>query len=314
MHRSTHRSRVSAGRLRLLLAAVLLLAGAPAPEAAAQRGDGVRLLVRPRVGDTLYLQVEQQVSVSGRRVTGGTSSVPPVLQGKRGASPAPDYGPRRALANLRETRVQLWAHSLVEASDLSATTLLATTDSIAMWAGVPSEGVRPAMMALPSDGRQVRVRVTPDGAMRVSDPPPGAMELGATLSSVPGLLPDGAVRVGSSWPREMVLPALPFGQYRADGVLKARLTLDSLSRNGRLAYISLAGVLHRDGAAPEMPAGTRLITAGTIRGAMVVDRTRAWITDARTVLDVQSEVAPGPATPGAPMLLDIRIVQRVRVR
>jgi hypothetical protein len=47
---------------------------------------------------------------------------------------------------------------------------------------------------------------------------------------------------------------------------------------------------------------------------MVIDRDRAWITDARTVIDVQSEVAPGPAGTAKPMLLDIRIEQRVRVR
>ena len=96
--------------------------------------------------------------------------------------------------------------------------------------------------------------------------------------------------------------------------IQARLRLDSLSRNGRLAYISVVGVLRRDGAARELPAGTRMITAGTLRGHMVVDRTRAWITEARTVMDVQSEVAPGPAGVGRPMLVDIRVEQRVRVR
>jgi hypothetical protein len=47
---------------------------------------------------------------------------------------------------------------------------------------------------------------------------------------------------------------------------------------------------------------------------MVLDRLRAWIVDARTVIDVQSEVTPGPADAARPMLLDLRIVQRIRVR
>lgn len=287
---------------------------APVTRPPLRGGDGVMLLVRPRVGDTLYLQVEQTVEVSGRRVDGGQSSVPPVLQGKRGASPAPEYGPRVDRASTRVTRVQLFAHSLVEASDLASTTLRATTDSIAMWTGTALEAVRPVMMPLGDDTRQVRVSVTPDGTMRVSDPPPSAMQLGATLASIPGLLPEGPVTVGSEWQRDMMLPSLPVNAYRADGVVQARLRLDSLSRSGRLAWISMEGVLRRDGAARELPAGTRVITAGTIRGTMVVDRARAWITDARTVMDVQSEVAPGPAGRGRPMLLDIRIVQRVRVR
>ncbi len=277
-------------------------------------GDAVQLIVRPRVGDTLFLAVEQSVSMSGRRVDGAQSSVPPVLQGKRGASPAPEYGPRVDRASTRVSRVQLFAHSLVEASDLHTTTLLATTDSVTMWAGAATDAVRPMRVPVSADGRQVRITVTPDGAMRVRDPQPDDVALGATLSSVPGLLPDGPVPVGSEWKRDMMLPALPLGSYRAEGAIQARLRLDSLSRNGRLAYISVVGVLRRDGAARELPAGTRMITAGTLRGHMVVDRTRAWITEARTVMDVQSEVAPGPAGTGRPMLVDIQVEQRVRVR
>jgi hypothetical protein len=57
-----------------------------------------------------------------------------------------------------------------------------------------------------------------------------------------------------------------------------------------------------------------MITAGTVTGVLLVDRQRAWIIDARTVMEVQSEVASGPAGPATPMLLDMRIQQRVRVR
>jgi hypothetical protein len=291
-----------------------LVVGARPADAQRASVRGVQLIVRPRVGDTLHLHVEQTVAMSGRRVDGPQSSVPPVLQGKRGATPAPEYGPRVDRANTRVSRIQLFAHSVVEASDLSATTLHATTDSITMWTGNAGDPVRPMSMPVSDDSRQVRVSVTPDGAMRVSDSSPADMALGATLASVPGLLPDGPVSVGSEWQREMMLPSLPLGAYRATGVVQARLKLDSLSRGGRHAYITVVGVLRRDGAARELPAGTRVITAGTMRGTMVVDRDRAWITDARTVMDVQSEVAPGPAGAGKPMLLDIRIEQTVRVR
>jgi hypothetical protein len=48
----------------------------------------------------------------------------------------------------------------------------------------------------------------------------------------------------------------------------------------------------------------------------VVDRERAWIVDARTVVDVRSDVSPGPAgtTPVTPVLLDIRIRQHMHVK
>ena len=278
--------------------------------------DAMLLIVRPRVGDTLRLQMEQTIEMSGRQAETPSRNGPEGLDRPRPApSPrGPDYGPRRERASLRITRLLLYAHSLVEASDLSSTTLLATTDSMAMWAGTGSDVGQPQSMPLPPEGRQVRVRVTPDGAMRVNDPPPAAMELGATLASLPGMLPDAAVRVGDRWERDIMLPSLPVSGFRADGVLRAQFRLDSVTHAGRDAWISMLGTLRRDGAARELPAGTRVVTAGTIRGTMLVDRTRAWITDARTVIDVQSEVSPGPAGAATPMLLDIRIVQRVRVR
>ena len=309
-----------------VLTGLCALGCAVAPRLSAQSmragADGVSLLVRPRVGDTLRLQMEQTIEMSGRRTE---SSVPPVgagagIDGRRagGATPpapkSPEYGPRRARASLRVTKLVMYAHSLVEASDLSSTTLLATTDSMAMWAGAAAEPGRPELLPLPPDGRQVRIRVTPDGAMRVSDPPPGAIELGTTLASMPALLPDHTVHVGERWVRDIVLPSLPLSGYRADGVVHTRFRLDSLTQGGRNAWISMDGELRRDGAARELPAGTRVVTAGTVRGTMVLDRRRAWIVDARTVIDVQSEVTPGPAEPTRPMLLDLRIVQRIHVR
>ncbi len=302
--------------------AVLAVGGLPAP-APAQNGavgkssrvEPLLLLVRPRVGDTLRLFMEQSIEIGGRRAI-AASSGPSGMDRRRELPPArdPDYGPRQARATTRITKLQLFAHSLVESSDLTVTTLLATTDSMTMWAGSALERGEPVSMPLPLDGRQVRVRVSPDGTMRVSEPPPGAMQLGSTLAAMPGLLPEEAVRVGDRWERDMVLPSLPVSGYRADGVVHTRLRFDSLTSGGRIAWISMSGELRRDGAAREMPPGTRLITAGTIEGLLVVDRTRAWIVDARTTLDVLSEVAPGPGGPLAPMLLEMRILQRVRVR
>ena len=281
------------------------------------RAPGVLLIVRPRVGDTLHLQMEQTIEVASRPSDAASRQGPPVLDGARPATatmPLPDYGPRRNRASMRITRLLLFAHSLVESSDLTVTTLLATTDSMAMWAGAPSDAREPQRMPLPMEGRQVRVRVTPDGAMRVNDPPPGAMELGATLASMPGMLPQELIRVGDKWERDIVLPSLPVNGYRADGVVRARFRFDSLANGGRNAWISLEGSLHRDGTSRDLPAGTRVITAGMMRGMLVVDRQRAWIIDARTVMDVQSEVSPGAGGSSPPIVLDLRIQQRIKVK
>ncbi len=273
----------------------------------------IRLQVRPRVGDTLHLLMEQSIEVSGRTSSTSAQSSSSVIE-RPPSAPAPrtpDIGPLRGRSPQRITRLHLFAHSLVESSDLSATTLLATTDSMVMWAGDAADGGAPQRLALPIEGRQVRVRVSPDGAMRVNDPPPGAMELGSTLAAMPGMLPETAVQVGDQWDRDIPLPSMPVSGFRADGFVRARFRLDSLTRRGRDAWISLSGTLQRDGGARDLPAGTRVVTAGTMRGVLVVDRDRAWIVDARTVIDVQSDVSPGPTTQ---FQLDIRILQHVRMR
>jgi hypothetical protein len=277
----------------------------------------VSLIVRPRVGDTLQLQMEQTIEVSSRPANKNAPQRTPALDGTRtppATSPRPDYGPSRTRASMRITQLVLYAHSFVESSDLTVTTLLATTDSMAMWAGAPGEARDPQSVPLPLEGRQVRVRVSPDGAMRVNDPPPGAMELGATLAAMPGLLPSGMSYVGDQWERDITLPSLPVSGYRADGVVRAKFRLDSLTKSGRMAWISLSGTMHRDGTSRDLPMGTRVITAGTMEGRLVVDRDRAWIIDARTVMDVQSEVAPGANSTSAPVILDMRITQRVQAK
>ena len=258
--------------------------------------DGVRLMVRPRVGDTLRLMVEQTITTSQRR----------------DANSAPVYGPLASRATLRSTRIQLFAHSLVEAADLSHTTLWVHSDSLVVGSGDAPDGARP--VSTPIFGQTMRMKVTPDGAMRVIESSDGDADLGATLTSMPGLLPAAPVSVGSEWTRDMRLPSLPVAGYRVDGVVQARLRLDSLTRDGRQAWISIEGTLHRDGPLRDLPAGTRVVTAGTMRGVMRVDRERAWIMDARTVLEVQSEVATSPAGATPPRVFDLRIVQRVQVR
>ena len=152
MVRTTGRSRRC---VATAMAAAAIAAAAGATTAHAQssangrdaaRVPGVLLLVRPRVGDTLRLQMEQTIEVSSRPANAATRQGPPVLDGTRtqpARTSSPEYGPRRSRTSMRITRLVLFAHSLVEASDLSVTTLLATTDSMAMWAGSPGETGEP---------------------------------------------------------------------------------------------------------------------------------------------------------------------------
>ncbi len=287
-----------------------------AQQAKPRASEPVTLIVRPRVGDTLWLQVDQTIEMRtllgmGERDEGLTSGA---SSDRSKVVRTPVYGPRRNSTAPRVTRMHLFAHSVVEASDLSITTLLATTDSLLMWAGAETDSAVPQIMPLPLEGRNTRVRVTPDGTMSVNDPPPGAMTLGSTLSSMPGMLPMVALSVGEKWERDIPIPSVPIGGMRADGIVRATFRLDSVTKAGKVAWVSMEGTLRRDASAHDMPVGTRSVTAGTIRGQLVIDRVRAWITDAWTTIDVESELKQGPVAAGAPMFLATRVTQRVRVR
>ncbi len=287
-----------------------------------RKGEPVHLIVRPRVGDTLWLRVDQAVDMraitdvaeqrSRSALSSSTQQPPPTTPPT--IPPPASYGPRRLQALSQSTRMHLYAHSVVESSDLVVTTLLATTDSLLVWSGSAADDGIPLALALPDEGRVARVRVTTDGTMTVSDPPPGSMALGTTLAALPGMLPATAIAVGEKWKRDIPIPSIPIGGMRADGILRVTFQLDSASNSSKLAWISMRGTLQRSAPSSELPVGTRVITGGTIEGELVIDRARAWITDARTIVDVESEVKKEPMAPGTPVFLSIRVTQRVRAR
>ena len=124
----------------------------------------------------------------------------------------------------------------------------------------------------------MHLRVAPDGTTMLESADTGSVApaLRATLAQMPAMLPRKSVRVGRTWRCDVHLP-LPPGQ---GGALKATFRLDSLSRNGDLAYVSLTGTLRRD--APP------IVTTGLVTGTLLVDRRRGWLTDSRAKIHVTS--------------------------
>ncbi|MDQ6613165.1 MAG: hypothetical protein M3Y64_12080 [Gemmatimonadota bacterium] len=259
----------------------------------------VQLVVRPHVGDTLWLQLEQTVDT--RNISAD-------------AERPSEYGPVRERAQTQTVNMRMFAHSLVESSDLGLATLSATTDSLNVRTGSPGQlGESHRMTVAPAD-RTVRVRVTQDGAMSVVELRPGTMALDASLQGMPPMLPSEPVSVGDQWDRKIALPSVPIFGTRADGVVNAEFRFDSLTRNGRLAYVSMKGTLHRTGSARDLAPGTQLVTSGLMRGYLVLDRIRGWITEAETIIQVQSDITArgGDRTPARSV--DIRLTQRMKIR
>lgn len=278
--------------------------------------DRISLVVRPHVGDTLWLRLEQTMETrsvpltESRRQANSAGTIGPRAPAIRG----PEYGPVRDASISQTTWMRLNAHSLVESSDLKATWLSATTDSLFVRTGSGGQlGPERAVMLAPED-RRTRVNVTPDGAMSIVDVRANTAVLAASLSGMPPMLPGRAVSVGDQWERDIVLPSIPVAGLRAEGVVHARFRLDSLSRSGRMAYVSMSGTLTRQGGARDLPPGTHVATSGVLSGYLILDRTRGWITEAETVIQVQSDVTPASGDEAKARSLDIRLLQKVRVR
>ena len=60
---------------------------------------------------------------------------------------------------------------------------------------------------------------------------------------MPSMLSRKPVAVGEKWSKEMRIPLA--GDPGAEGTVKATLQLDSLSRSGQMAFISIRGTISR---------------------------------------------------------------------
>ncbi|MEO7996193.1 MAG: hypothetical protein ABI852_02045 [Gemmatimonadaceae bacterium] len=276
-------------------------------------GERITLVVRPHVGDTLWLRLEQTIETRSVPVN-ETRSANGAIGSRAPASRRPEYGPVRDLSITQSTVMRLNAHSTVESSDLKVTGLNVVSDSLHLRTGTRGQLGPERPVQLSADNRRTRVNVTPDGAMSVLDARGATTTaIAAGLSAMPPMLPLKSVAVGEGWERDIPLPSIPMTGVQAEGVVHAQFRLDSLTKAGRFAYISLAGTLRREGAARDLPPGTQVATAGVLRGYLILDRTRGWITEAETVIEVQSDVTPRPGDAAQSRSLDIRLVQRMRV-
>ena len=308
--------------VRALLAGSVLFAAVSGTSTQAQavvRTDTARinLVVRPHVGDTLWLNLEQTMETRSGPVTeprNGNAAAGGANSARRPAAASPEYGPVVDRSTAQSTFMRLNAHSTVEFSDIRTTALTVLTDSLSMRTGSGGQLGPARTLALAAGERRTRINVTPDGAMTVINPGVGSATLAAGLSGMPPMLPSRPVAIGDKWVRDVPLPSLPMTGVRTDGIVHARFRFDSLTRGGRLAYISLTGTLRREGAARDLPPGTQVATSGVLRGYLIVDRTRGWITEAETVIEVQSEVTPRVGDTAKARALDIRLLQRMRVR
>ncbi len=289
-----------AGRARaagVKVAACILALGGAANVASAQRYS---LQLRPRAGDTLRLKMEQTTEFEGTR---GRDS------GPSGAKVPGDS------TSHEKSSLRVYTRIAVEATDLDGADVTAITDSVRLTSSpVGSDAIAAALRA--AEGRRVRLRVAPDGATTVA--PSEGLSVGAlraVIRQMPATLPGDPVEIGQSWVRTMEIPVAPAAGGGGSAALSGTFRLDSVSRGGEIAYVSLTGRLVRSTSVPygseqgarrgRVRAAT-LSTSGSITGSIVIDRTRGWITDVRTSVVSRSLMQEnGSSTASARMWMKI---------
>ena len=272
----SHRRPVARGASLLL--GLLLLAGA-APAAA---GQGMLLELRPRVGDTLRLQLDQDLEVVATQKVRGVDSTVTMSR-----------------------RVTVYSRSVAQKVDARGATVVAITDSMV----VREAGGRTTRAGL--GGARASLHVAPDGTTRVLDQG-GLMtpETAALVSQMPATLPRQRVAPGAAWSdtSKVPIPGQPDGA--AAGRLTATFRLDSLSRYGDMAHVSMRGTLERPKGVTR--GGMRYESAGTVAGAFQVDRRRGWFTSVHAVVATRSSVSREGGS-AEPVHVRTRVTQWLRV-
>ena len=267
-----------------------MLLGGPLAPAAAVAQQAVLLEIRPRTGDTLHMRLEQHVELTGTtRIGEADTSV------------------------TAESSMKLHSRTIVQRSDGAGSTILSITDSVHLSSNQPQ--LPPAALAEVRrrlEGQQVRLRMTPDGAAEIiSDPNQMPADAQAFIAQMPATLPARRVAVGERWTQTMKLPGAARADLTGPLSLRATFRLDSLTRNGRVAWISMSGELSRT-ESQALPGGGTYTTSGTLEGHLVIDRDRGWMTESTSIVSVRSVMEPPPGSDAEPMRVRMRITQRLR--
>lgn len=276
--------------MRWLTAAVamLVVAGGAAAQPAT---PSVLLRIRPSPGDTLDMRLEQQIVMTGKTRMGQKDST------------------RSVTSNTR-----MRARVIIERAEPAWTMVLAVTDSveISVRGGRQVYGGDALRKAL--EGKRLRMRVSPQGITEVTENPDSIpSELSALLANLPASLPKEPVSVGDSWMQDVALPPAAGVAAKDGGALRTTFRLDSLSREGRIAYISVSGKFERDTLARgALPDGASLRSSGLLKGAMRIDRVRGWLIDSRATITINSLLTPPPGSQDQPMTFHMKITQHIR--
>jgi hypothetical protein len=251
--------------------------------------QAVLLQIRPHLGDTLRMHLSQTVEMTGTT-----------------------HGSKHDGTAAMTTSFEVFTRAIARQWTPAGTLMETITDSVAMTpASVASlaDLRRRAMQAKP-----VWLRVSTDGAMEMVDDGDPNSELRHLFGEMPAMLARNSVAIGEKWTREMQIPLS--SEPGAMGSVRATFRLDSLGRNGDIAYISMHGTMARINTPGSAPAGPGYGTSGQLAGTIQIDRRLGWITDTKSSIIVRSTIASPSSNSGeperAPMQVRTKITQWIR--
>jgi len=265
------------------------VAGAIALYPALLAAQPVVLQIRPHIGDTIPMHLSQTVEMTG--TTPGSSGAP---------------------AQSLTTSIDIYTRAIAKQWTAGGTLMQTITDSVTMNPASARSLADFKRRALQS--KNSLIRVSTDGAFEVVNSNDPSGELRHLFGEMPAMLSRSGVAVGEKWTREMQIPLT--GEPGAMGSVRATFQLDSLSRTGDVAFISMKGSLSRIKLPAAVTQGAGYETSGTLTGTIQIDRRLGWITDSRSTIQVRSTIAAVSARKGetqrGPMVVRTRITQWIR--
>jgi hypothetical protein len=247
----------------------------------------VTLRVKPHVGDTLRMRLDQQSEMTGvRRTKTGEASAMVI------------------------NSMQMFSRAIVESANESGTTVLAVTDSLLLSSTDDRAREAAARTERQMRGQRIRFRVSPDGTVGMTESNNGApREVAQVVSLMPAAFPKGPIKVGESWIREMPLPVGSQLGAQLSGKLHVTFRFDSLTHGGDWAYVSMRGEV--EPASGPGAASAATLDKGLVTGTMLVDQRRGWLTESWFSIVVSSTMNAAAASGVTSMRMQMRITQHM---
>ena len=247
----------------------------------------VTLRVKPHVGDTLRMRLDQQSEMTGvRRTATGEASAMVI------------------------NSMKMFSRAIVESATDAGTTVLAITDSLLLSSTDDRTRATAAQVEQRIRGQRIRFRVAPDGTVGMVESNDGApREIAQVVSLMPAAFPKGPIKVGESWIREMPLPVGSQLGAQLSGKLHVTFRFDSLTHGGDWAYVSMRGEV--EPATGPGAASAATLDKGLVTGTMLVDQRRGWLTESWFSIVVSSTMKAVAASGIASTRMQMRITQHM---